>query len=70
MARHEYGDKIAEDLGIPTEEVSCPGCGHRYGRFNRKVCKNCEGCSKCCRCKTPELISAEEMIAKIMKGAS
>jgi len=55
-------DKI---YGIPVEEISCPGCGQRYGHHNTKVDINSEECSSCAKRfgYTPiELVSAKEFI--------
>lgn len=53
--------------GYPRDQVSCPGCGHEYGAYNRKVCRNCQECSKCCTCKPKdkELIIAAVFVAEI-----
>jgi len=32
---------------IPIEEISCPSCGERYGKYNRKVDTVSQECSKC-----------------------
>ena len=53
---------------VPTEEISCPGCGLRYGWHKRRVCANCEECSKCCRCAKGEqnLAEANDYITKVI----
>lgn len=42
---------IDEDTGLPVEDVSCAGCGMRYGAYRRKVCVSCHECSACCMCQ-------------------
>ena len=32
---------------IPVEEISCPGCGRKYGHHNTKVDIISEECSSC-----------------------
>ena len=55
------GIEIDGEYGIPVESISCPRCGKSY-KSRRKVCKGCEECKKCCTCKSPEIVSAREMI--------
>jgi len=37
-------DKI---YGIPVDEISCPGCGRKYGHHKTKVDIDSQECSKC-----------------------
>ena len=57
---------IDKKYGVPKEEISCPGCGRRYGHHKTKVCRNCEECSSCCRCGAQDLVDADIFIKQIL----
>lgn len=63
--------QIDRKYGIPVEEISCPGCGLKYGHHKTKVCSHCNECSKCCWCKdrneTPNLMNADIFIQEILE---
>lgn len=40
---------IDKKYQIPIEEISCPGCGQRYGHHNTKVDLNSQECSSCAK---------------------
>lgn len=57
--------EIDKKYGVPKEEISCPGCGLRYGHHNTKVDINSHECSKCVKefkRDNVKLISAKEYI--------
>lgn len=60
---------IDKKYGIPVEEISCPGCGRKYGHHKTKVDIKSEECSACIN-KFPredvELVDAEYFIEKIL----
>lgn len=59
-------DKI---YGIPVDEISCPGCGRKYGHHKTKVDIKSEECSACCKeCNREgvELVDAKYFIEKIL----
>lgn len=57
---------IDKKYGVPVKEISCPGCGQKYGHHNTKVDVNTQECSSCAKefhdKKTLNLISAKEFI--------
>lgn len=57
---------IDKKYRVPIEEISCPGCGQRYGHHNTKVCEECAECSTCCWCDDKTLISPEEFIEEVI----
>jgi len=57
---------IDKKYGVPSKDISCPGCGLKYGHHNTGVCVNCEECSKCCRCSQKTIIKADEFIVNIV----
>lgn len=59
---------IDKKYGVPVEEISCPGCGQKYGHHNTKVDLNSQECSSCAkeRGEPVELITAKEFIEKIL----
>lgn len=40
---------IDKKYGVPLEEISCPGCGQKYGHHNTKVDLNTQECSSCAK---------------------
>lgn len=62
---------INKKYGIPVEEISCPGCGQKYGHHNTKVDINSQECSACAkefrRVKDLDLVSAKEFIENILE---
>ncbi len=38
---------IDKKYHVPIENISCPGCGQKYGHHNTKVDINSEECSSC-----------------------
>lgn len=54
---------------IPVEEISCPGCGRKYGHHKTKVDIISEECSSCVKeygYKEVDLISADKFIESIL----
>ncbi len=53
---------------IPKEEISCPGCGLKYGHHKTKVDTISQECSKCCLIRKNEtnLVEATYYIEKIL----
>lgn len=61
---------------IPSKEISCPGCGQKYGHHNTSVCPDCQECSKCCvdskralqldSCNKENYMSAKKYIEEIL----
>ena len=63
-------NNIDKKYGVPIENISCPGCGKKYGYYNRKVDINSEECSKCAydfKRKNIKLVEAEYFIEKILE---
>lgn len=61
--------RIDSKYGIPVEEISCPGCGQKYGHHNTKVDKISQECSTCVKkfgYKEVELVESKEFIEKIL----
>lgn len=56
---------------VPVEEISCPGCGQKYGHHNTKVDIHSEECSSCAKEfrneKDIELVSAKDFIENILE---
>lgn len=60
---------IDKKYGIPVEEISCPGCGRKYGHHKTKVDIDSEECSACVKKfsrENVELVDAEYFIEKIL----
>lgn len=60
---------IDKKYGVPREEISCPGCGQKYGHHNTKVDSISQECSKCATDSgytDVELVSAEDFIEKVL----
>lgn len=54
---------------VPLEEISCPGCGRKYGHHKTKVDTISQECSSCVKEFNYEeynLISAKEFIEDIL----
>jgi len=43
-----YMYNIDKKYGITVDEISCPGCGRKYGHHKTKVDVNSQECSACC----------------------
>jgi hypothetical protein len=59
-------DKI---YGVPVEEISCPGCGRKYGHHKTKVDINSQECSSCVKIfgyTDVKLVDAKYFIEKIL----
>ena len=61
---------IDKDYMIPIEEISCPGCGQKYGHHNTKVDIKSEECSACAKefreSKELELVEASYFIEQVL----
>ncbi len=60
---------IDKKYGIPVKEISCPGCGRKYGHHNTKVDVNSEECSSCVKefgYEDVEFVTAKEFIETIL----
>lgn len=59
---------IDKKYGVPVEQISCPGCGQKYGHHNTKVDLNSQECSTCAkeRGEPVELVSAKIFIEDIL----
>lgn len=61
---------IDDKYRVPIEEISCPGCGRKYGHHKTKVDTISQECSKCVsdfRYKEFNLVSAKEFIEEILQ---
>ena len=61
--------KIDNKYKIPIEEISCPGCGLKYGHHNTKVDLISQECSKCCKEQNYEgtiLVTATHFIEEML----
>jgi hypothetical protein len=55
---------------VPIEEISCPGCGRKYGHHKTKVDTISQECSTCVKnfgYKEFNFISATEFIEQILQ---
>jgi hypothetical protein len=54
---------------VPVEEISCPGCGQKYGHHNTNVDLISQECSKCCKSRDDvvEMVSAKFFIESILE---
>lgn len=63
-------NNIDKEYLIPVEEISCPGCGRKYGHHNTKVDVKSEECSACAKefrdSKDMELVEASYFIEEIL----
>lgn len=61
---------IDKKYQVPIEEISCPGCGQRYGHHNTKVDIHSQECSSCVKefrdKKEIKLVSPEYFIEKVL----
>ena len=60
---------IDKKYGIPVDEISCPGCGRKYGHHKTMVDINSQECSKCTsdfNRENVELVTAEYFIETIL----
>lgn len=54
---------------VPKEEISCPGCGLKYGHHNTLVDTISQECSKCCKerkYKETNMVSGTYYIEEIL----
>ena len=54
---------------VPLEEISCPGCGRKYGHHKTKVdtiSQECSSCVKEFKYKEYNLVSSKEFIEDIL----
>jgi len=60
---------IDEKYGVPVDEISCPGCGKKYGHHNTKVDTISQECSKCVHSlnKEVKLVDATYFIEQILE---
>lgn len=60
-------NEIDEKYRVPVKQISCPGCGHKYGHDDTGVDINSEECSKCAlKYEDKRLVSAEEFIETVL----
>lgn len=59
---------------VPIEDISCPGCGQRFGHHGSLSCTDCEECSSCHKgrgisfpCAGGEALKGPEMIRFVME---
>ena len=59
---------IDKKYGIPIKEISCPGCGQKYGHHNTNVDLNTEECSSCAKERGGDLnlVSSKYFIESIL----
>ena len=60
-----YIDKTYQ---VPKQEISCPGCGLKYGHHNTEVDTISQECSKCCLVRNDEtnLVTGKYYIEEIL----
>lgn len=61
--------EIDNKYRIPIEEISCPGCGQKYGHHKTKVDINSQECSKCVKefgYEDVKLVSATHFIESVL----
>lgn len=61
---------IDKKYRIPIEEISCPGCGRKYGHHRTKVDINSQECSSCCKeynLEDVKLVDAKYFIEEILE---
>ena len=60
---------IDSKYSIPVEEISCPGCGRRYGHHRTKVDILSQECSKCAKERGGEmdLVDSTYFIEEILE---
>ncbi len=61
--------EIDEKYRLPLKEISCPGCGQRYGHDDTDVDMDSGECSECVErfgYKVTQLVSAEYFIEKVL----
>jgi hypothetical protein len=61
---------IDKKYGIPVDEITCPGCGKKYGHHNTKVDVISQECSKCValwKYDKVELVSATYFIEEVLQ---
>ena len=59
---------IDKKYRIPVDEISCPGCGQKYGHHNTKVDLISQECSSCVKNsnKPMELVTSKEFIENVL----
>lgn len=60
---------IDKKYGVPVDEISCPGCGRKYGHHKTKVDINSQECSNCIKefgGKNVELVDATYFIEEVL----
>jgi 4-hydroxy-3-methylbut-2-en-1-yl diphosphate synthase IspG/GcpE len=60
-------DKV---YGVPKEEISCPGCGRKYGHHKTTVDQISQECSSCCKQQgrtEVQLVSATRFIEEVLE---
>lgn len=60
---------IDKTYGVPIEEISCPGCGEKYGHHNTTVDVTSGECSDCVKTigyEYVELVNAEYYIKEVL----
>lgn len=58
-------DRIDKTYGVPLSEISCPGCGQKYGHHNTKVDVVTQECSSCVKERggdQDDLVTAQDFI--------
>lgn len=61
---------IDEKYVVLVKDISCPGCGQKYGHHNTKVDINSEECSKCAKdlgYKDVELVKSDKFIEEFLE---
>lgn len=60
---------IDKKYGVPLKEISCPGCGRKYGHHRTKVdtiSQECSSCVKLYNYKDIDLVDASVFIEKYL----
>jgi len=61
---------IDKKYGVPIKNLTCPGCGLKYGHHRTKVDLNSEECSKCVKDfnrENVDLVTADYFIETILE---
>jgi hypothetical protein len=61
---------IDKKYGVPVEEISCPGCGRKYGHHKTSVdiiSQECSACVKEFGYKEYQFISSTEFIEEVLE---
>ena len=65
----DLGDYIDKKYKIPVGEISCPGCGQKYGHHKTKVdihSQECSTCVKKMKYKDVEFVDGDYFIQKYL----